>query len=138
MRNRNVYISAVTLLYAVALALVAKFQPYKHKMSNTVDIVMLLTLITGTVLASDSIKSAIGINYPKWVPEIALAIVSLIPLSYILLLALSRVGPHALQCFRRSKVFLLERISQTNEVEGEEEPALLTHETSGYYNTFPN
>ncbi len=138
MRNRNVYTSAVILLYAVALALVAKFQPYKHKRSNAVDVVMLLTLITGTVLASDSIRSATGVNYPKWVPEIAFVVVSLIPLSYILLLALFRVGPHALQCFKRSKVLLLERISQTNEDESEEEPALLTHKTSGYYNTFPN
>ena len=137
MSNRNAYISAVTLLYAVALALVARFQPYKCKRSNAVDIVMLLTLITGSVLVSDSIRSVVSINCPSWVYDITLTFVSLIPLTYILLLALYRIGPHALQCFRKSKVFLLERMSRINEDEGEEGPALLIHEASGY-NTFPN
>jgi hypothetical protein len=137
LRNRNAFTSAVTFLYAVALALVARFQPYKCKRSNTVDVVMLLILITGSVLIS--MKSAIGVNYPQWVYQIAFAVLSLIPLGYILLLALSRIGPCALQCFRRSKAFLLERMGQINEDEGEEGPAaLLTNEASGHYNTFPN
>ena len=60
-RNRNAYFSAVTLLYAVALALVARFQPYKRKRSNTVvnDVVMLLNLITLYVLMS--MKSALQV-----------------------------------------------------------------------------
>ena len=33
------------IIFAFTLALVAKFQPYKCKRNNTVDIVMLLTMI---------------------------------------------------------------------------------------------
>ena len=137
-RNRNAYTSAATLLYAVALALVARFQPYKHKRSNAIDVVMLLTLITLYVLMS--MKSAAGINYPKWVYEILFTVLFSIPLSYILFLALSRIGPHALQCFRKSNTFLLERVTGQikDDHEGEGGPALLTHEASGCYNTFPN
>ena len=136
-RNRNAYTSAATLLFAVALALIARFQPYKHKRSNAIDVVMLVTLITWYVLMS--MKSAPGINYPKLVYDILLTVQCLIPPSYILLLALSRIGPHALQCFRKSKTFLLERVNQIkDDLEGEGGPALLTHEVSGCYNTFPN
>ena len=81
-RNRNACTSAITLLYyAIALALVARFQPYKCKRSNTVDVVMLLTLTTGSVLTS--MKSAVGINYPKWVHAIPFTVLSLIPPSDI-------------------------------------------------------
>ena len=34
----NRYLPAAALVFVFALALVAKFQPYKHKRSNTVDI----------------------------------------------------------------------------------------------------
>ena len=136
-RNRNAYTSAATLLFAVALALVARFQPYKRKRSNTVDMVMLLNLITLSILMS--VKSAVGINFPKRAYVIPFTVQWLIPPSYILLLALSRIGPHALQCFRKSKMFLLERVSRIkDDHEGEGGPALLTHEASGCYNTFPN
>ena len=78
-RNRNAYISAATLLYAVALGFVARFQPYKCKRSNTVDMVnMLLTLITLYVLIF--MKSVAGINnYPKLVYEILFTVLCLIP-----------------------------------------------------------
>ena len=136
-RNRNAYFSAVTLLYAVALALVARFQPYKHKRNNKVDVVMLLNLITLYVLMS--MKSAAGINVPKQAYVIPFTVLCLIPPSYVLLLALSCIGPHALQCFRKSKMYLLERVNCIkDDHEGEGGPALLTHEASGCYNTFPN
>ena len=45
------YISAVSILFTFRLALLAKFQPYKCKRSNTVDIVMLLTIITITAVS---------------------------------------------------------------------------------------
>ena len=113
----------------------AKFQPYKHKRSNTVGIVMLLTLITASVLIS--VKFAVGITYLDWVYGIALTVVAIIPLSYILFLAITHIRTGASQCFGRSKVFLLERMSQIKENEGEEEPVLLNQEASGH-NTFPN
>lgn len=53
--NLNLYYSAASLLFVFALAFVAKFQPYKCKRSNTVDIVMLLTLISGYSSASFSL-----------------------------------------------------------------------------------
>ena len=44
--NYKLYFLAMSLLFAFILALVSKFQPYKFKRSNTVDIVMLLAIIT--------------------------------------------------------------------------------------------
>ena len=135
-RNRNAYSSAAAPLFALALALVAKFQPYKHKRSNTVDVVLLLTLITGQCVLT-CMRSAAGIKYPKGVRTITFAVVSLIPFSYFMLLVLSHIGPHALWCFRNSKKILLERMSQVKEDKSEEVPTSLNQGASGY-NTFPN
>ena len=42
----NLYLPTAALVFVFALALVAKFQPYKNKRNNTVDIILLLTVIS--------------------------------------------------------------------------------------------
>ena len=39
------YIPAAVLLFVLVLALIAKFQPYKHKRNNTIDTILLLAVI---------------------------------------------------------------------------------------------
>ena len=39
------YIPAAALLFVLVLALIAKFQPYKCKRNNTIDIILLLAVI---------------------------------------------------------------------------------------------
>ena len=134
-RNHAGYAPAATLLFVFALTLVAKFQPYKSKKSNTVDIVLLLTLITGSVLLT--LRYAVGLEYPRLVYSIAFTVVVLIPQSYMLFLALACIGTKTLQCFSRSKALLLERMSQMKEEGDAEEPVLLYQEGSGY-STFCN
>ena len=41
--NFTVYLPAAALVFVFTLALVAKFQPYKYKRNNTVDITFLFT-----------------------------------------------------------------------------------------------
>ena len=53
-----------------------KFQPYKHKRSNTADIVMLFILIVG--LVSVALWYTVGLRYPMWIFGIMLSIVTLI------------------------------------------------------------
>ena len=134
LRNKIAFYLVATLLFMLVLTLVANFHPYKHKRSNTVDIVMLLTSVTGFVLFA--IKSAVGLNYQRWVYDVELAIVPSIPLICMLFLALAHVRTKASQCFRRSKAFLLKRMSQMKENDYEEERAILSQGASGY-NTFP-
>ena len=45
LRNINAYFIAATLLFVIVLTLVAKFQPYKRRRNNSVDIVMFFMLI---------------------------------------------------------------------------------------------
>ena len=45
----DLYLPAAVLLFVLTLALVAKFQPYKNKRNNTVDIIMLLATISGYI-----------------------------------------------------------------------------------------
>ena len=133
LRNRNGYAPVASLLFMFALALVAKFQPYKNKRSNTVDIVMLLTLITK--IMSKALKSTIGFQYPKWVSGIIVCVLVLIPPIYMLYLALAHITPKASLCFARSKRLLLERMSRVNVKKDTEDSALLSQGVADY-NTF--
>ena len=45
--NFTVYLPAATLMFVFALTLVAKFQPYKYKRNDTVDITYLFITISG-------------------------------------------------------------------------------------------
>ena len=64
----KLYLPAAALLFVFTLALVAKFQPYKNKRNNTVDIIMLLAIISGCI--SSTMYYTGGIVYPKLLSEI--------------------------------------------------------------------
>ena len=138
LRNHNACAPAASLIFMIALTLVARFQPYKNKRSNTVDIVMLLTLITSGL--SVALWFTVGLRYPNWVYSIIVSVLALIPPSYLLYLALAHITPKASQCFTKSKMFLLDRIRQVDKDEeetGDEDPALLGQGATDY-NTFTN
>ena len=128
----TVCMSIASLSFVIALTLVAKFQPYKQKRSNSIDICMLLTLITAAVITT--LQSAIGLSCLKLVRAIILAVVALIPLSYILFLALAHIGSRTMQYFSRIKIFLLERISQ---ISRENRSAAHLNQRIADYSTFP-
>ena len=91
--NFNLYLPAAALLFVFTLALVAKFQPYKCKRNNTVDIVLLLAVISGYM--SSSIHYAGRFIYPKWLGGITTFVSVLILHCYMAFLILAQVygGP---------------------------------------------
>ena len=134
LRSTNAYCVAATLLTVFALTLVAKFQPYKRKSTNTVDIVMLLTLITGLVIVALWYTS--GLRYPKWLFGVSLSIVGLLPPSYIVYLAVAHFKPKISRCFRRIRtLFLRQKRNKPREDSEDSESTLLNHGNAGY-NTF--
>ena len=130
LRKFNAYIIAATLLYVVVLTLVAKFQPYKRRRDNAVDIVMFFTLITGSV--ATALRRTVGLQYPKWVFSVVIAGIGLIPPGYLLCLVIAYIKPKASQCFNTSKIFLLERMCQAEDDRGAEDPALLNQKVTNY------
>ena len=64
--NSLLYYPAASLLLVFTLALVSMFQPYKCKRSNTVDIVMLLSLVTGYISMLMHTQSIVNPMYSKW------------------------------------------------------------------------
>ena len=85
----KLYVPAASLLFAFTIALVAKFQPYKDKRSNTVDIVMLLAMVFG--YTSSTMHSLEYTLYPKWLNGLVVGAAILIIYSYLLHLILVRV-----------------------------------------------
>ena len=87
----KVYFPTASLLLVFALALVAKYQPYKERRSNTVDMVMIVALISGyTSILLSYIDLYPG--YPKWVNGVIVGIAALIPPSYIVFLFLAHIS----------------------------------------------
>ena len=128
--NHNLYILAATLLFVFTLTLVAKFQPYKYKRSNTVDIVMLLAIISMGM--SLSMYFAGGIMFTKWLVEITAIIAILIILSYLLFLILARLLPTAKQCVTKC-TFLTKRMIKVKDSETNvEDQVLLIHGSADY------
>ena len=134
LRSTNAYCVAATLLTVFALTLVAKFQPYKHKSTNTVDIVMLLTLVTGLVIVALWYTS--GLRYPKWLFGVSLSIVGLLPPSYIVYLAVAHFRLKISRYFRRIRTLFLQlKRNELREDSEDSESTLLNHGNAGY-NTF--
>jgi hypothetical protein len=124
--NYILYFPAAALVFVFALALVAKFQPYKHKRSNTVDIIMLLVMING--FTTISMSYAGKYMYPKWLKRF---IYTLIGLGYLVfLIVLACVLPKVIQCRKKCKTLLMSKVKMS-EV-NEEDRALLNHESTDY------
>ena len=124
--NFNLYLLAAALLLVFTSALVAKYQPYKYKRSNTVDIILLLAIISGCMSTSMYLVGS-GM-FPKRLNIITTIIVILIYLSYLLFLILAKLLPKASQCVTKCKTFLTRRMIKF--MDGEmnvEDQALLIH-----------
>ena len=126
--NGNLYIPAAALLFVFTLVLVAKFQPYKYKRNNTVDIIMLLAMIC--ICISPTMNTAEGIVFPKRLNEITVILAILIILSYLLFLILAKVLFKAIHCVTRSKTFIMRRT--TDYEVNVEDQALLIYGSADY------
>ena len=126
--NFNLYLPAAAFLFVFTLALVAKFQPYKCKRNNTVDIILLFTMISGYM--SSSMYYAGGFMYPKWLNGITVSISILILLCYLVFLILAQVLPMVVKCFKKYKILLMSKIKAS--VVNIEDRALLDHGSANY------
>ena len=131
----NAYWVTATLVIVITLTLVAKFQPYKRKRTNTVDITMLLTLITG--LVSVALRRTSALQYPRLVFDVTLSAVALLPPSYVVCLAVGHTKPKISRCLRRIKRIFVETLNQCPLEEGSDDVTLLNEENVNY-NTFPS
>jgi hypothetical protein len=121
------YLPAAALIFVFALALVTKFQPYKHKRNNTVDIILLLTTIVA--YTSSIMRSAEQFMFPNLLNNIITGISVLITLSYQVFLILAFVLPKAIQCCKKCKTLLMSKIKMTD---AEGNRVLLIHGSTDY------
>jgi putative Mn2+ efflux pump MntP len=121
--NFTLYLPAAALVFVFALALVAKFQPYKHKRNNTVDIILLLAIISAFI--SLAMHYVGEFMYPKWLNGITVVIFALIIVCYLVFLILACVLPRAIQCCKKCKI-------KTSSEVNEGDRALLNHESTDY------
>jgi hypothetical protein len=124
--NYILYLPAAALVFVFALALVAKFQPYKHKRSNTVDIILLLIMIINFI--SSTMHYVGRFMYPNLLMPTIVGISVFIILSYLVFLILSCVLPQAVQCCKKCKTLFMSKIKMSEVNEGER--ALLNHEST--------
>ena len=124
--HHSLYLAAAALLFVFTLALVAKFQPYKNKRNSTIDIIMLLAVISGYM--STTMYYAGGIMYPGWLNGITCSVVTLILLSYQVFLILACVLRKTIQCFKKCKIHLMSKVKGVTA----EDRALLNHGSADY------
>ena len=88
-RDQDAYIQSRLLCLVFLLAIVAKFQPYKCRKSNMVDIILLLALISGCVIIT--VKNTVRQFYPEWLIAVTESVSAIIPPCYALYLLLSQI-----------------------------------------------
>ena len=111
---------------------VAKFQPYKNKRNNTVDIIILLAIISGCI--SSTMYYTGGIVYPKLLSEMACSLSLLIVFSYLVFLILACVFLKASRCCKKCKTLLVYKIKRSEVSMGDR--ALLNYHGSAGYNSY--
>ena len=113
--NYILYLPAAALVFVFALALVAKFQPYKSKRNNTVDIILLLAVITAFI--SSTMHYAEEFMYSNLTNDLIIAISVLSVLGYLVFLVLACAFPKAIQSCKKCKTLVLTKIkmSEVNE-----------------------
>ena len=116
------YFSVVLFPLTITLALVAKFQPYKCKRSNTIDIFWLLLLVTGCNTRNTTLVGH-GMTFPHWLSQVIYAIFVLISVSYILVIILARIIPCARKLCTKCKNYIFNRMTICN-VDSEEQDLL--------------
>ncbi|MCG8620577.1 MAG: hypothetical protein MJE68_01080, partial [Proteobacteria bacterium] len=105
MTIHTLYLSTAAFVFVFALTLVAKFQPYKNKRNNTIDIILLLTIITAFI--SSTMYYAEEFIYTKLLNGIVVAISVLIGFGYLVFLILACVFPKVIQCSKKCKTCAL-------------------------------
>ena len=126
--NYTLYLPAAALVFVFALALIAKFQPYKNKRNNVVDIILLFIMINGFI--SSTMSNVGRFMYPKWLITIIGGISVLIIISYVVFLILACCWPKAIQCCKKCKMHLMSKIRMSGVNEGNR--ALLNPESIDY------
>jgi hypothetical protein len=130
----KLYAPVASLLFTITLALVAKFQPYKNRRSNTVDIVMLMAMIFG--YTSITIHSLQYTLYPKWLNGLIVGAAILIIYCYLLYIILVRISTRAKFHLTRNQPFLkFKRICKIKCSSGEDNQAILGHEETINYSS---
>ena len=130
----NLYAPVASLLFTITLALVAKFQPYKSKRSNTVDVIMLIAIIFG--YTSTTIYLLQKKLYPQWLNGVIAGAAILIVYSYLLYLILVRISITAKLYLKRNKPFLkLKRMCKMKCNSREDNQAILGHEETNNYSS---
>ena len=130
----KLYGPVASIIFTFTLALVAKFEPYKCKKNNTVDIFILLAMIT--IYTSASMRFMEFWLFPTWLNAIISGTAALAIYGYLLFLILSKhnVFLKIAQCFKKSKPFL--NFLRYGKIEhGEvnmEDQALLNHDEADY------
>ena len=114
----------LTSLFFLVLtpALVAKFQPYKSKKSNTIDIVLLLTLIFITIMVI--MHRTDSLMFPNKLLIFVMTIAFIISPGYVLYLIL---GQKLLNGWQYCKTFLLKKVRKFRSEMEFEDQALLNH-----------
>ena len=103
------YFTLAAFLVALTLTLVARFQPYKDKRSNTVDIVLLFALLFTCVYMLLGKYTADQHLLPHHLRRITILVLLLIPPGYLTFLIVTHLGSmQSLKIFLlKSKTFLL-------------------------------
>ena len=117
----TLYLPTAALVFVFALALVAKFQPYKNKRNNTVDIILLLVVIVAFI--SSSMHYVEAFMYSKLLNVIIVTLSFLIVFGYQVFLILACVFPKVIQCCKKCKPLLLTKI-KLSAVNEEDRPLL--------------
>ena len=118
------YLPAAALLFVFALALIAKFQPYKCKRNNTVDIVILLAVIS-CYISSAMYYAGREFVYPIWMNDVVSIVSTFIVVGYFILFILAQVLPKTVHVFLKYKSLLTSKIKPVNV--NMEDRALLNH-----------
>ena len=114
----TLYLPAAALVFVIALALVAKFQPYKNKKNNVIDIILLFMTINGFI-SFTMYNVGRFYMYPKWLAMVIAVISILIIISYVVFRILACVLPKAIQCCKKCKTHLMSKIRMSGVNEGD-------------------
>ena len=113
----TLYLPAAALVFVIALALVAKFQPYKNNRNNVVDIILLFMTINGFI--SFTMYNVGRFMFPKWSITIIGGISILIIIGYMVFRILVLILPKAIQCCKKCKTDSMSKIRMSGVNEGD-------------------
>ena len=108
--DHRLYLPTASVLLTFTIVLVAKFQPYKHKRSNTIDIVIMLAVVCG--YTSMLMRSTVCPMYTAQMNGVVAGTSLMIPFITMTLLAFSKLLPVVWKCLAKTKNALMEGLHQ--------------------------